>query len=243
VKFLHFLLLSFQKTTTTTMKPSSFYLALAATLLFGGVVAAATENAEAAITPQVLPCAAAAALRASFSPPSPSPFAVPASCRSCDVELVSLSGGGGGGGGGASSSSSAAPLRFGINAVSLKGMEPGVWEAVASCAEQGCSVAAAAVAVMAVAKEEGNEKSSTSSSLSSTARFPFLVQQCNGTLSDSMEEMDVLFVVSKAQRDEAGKGKGGGGGLLPPSLSTKRGVATVAALAASQAGLVALAVA
>ena len=119
-------------------------------------------------------------------------------------------------------------------------MEPGVWEASATC-ERGCSVAA----VEGLGGGEENVPAPlSSSSSSSTASFPFLVQQCNGTLSQSMVEMEARFVVSEA-RNEAGNGKGG----VSPSASASssanvvRVAAATAALAASQVGLVALAIA
>ena len=227
----------------STMKLLNSFLALA---LSATASAALLHDSAASITPQILPCAAFAALRASFSSPSPS---FPSSCSRarCELSLVSLAAGAAASSS-SSSSSSSAPLRNGINAVLLSGMEPGVWEASAACG-RGYSVA-----VVPAAVGGGGEKVSTSPSLSpspsSTSRFHFFVQHCNETLLQSMVEMKSQFVVAAA-RNEAGKGKGKSGLSSPSSSSAAaaaaaRGVrvaAATAALAASQVGLVALAVA
>lgn len=208
----------------------NFFFALALSVTAAAALLLHESAATSVITPQVLPCAAAAALRASFAArPSSS---CPSSCASgarCQLSLDPLAAGGAASG----SSSSSAPLHNGINAVSVQGMDPGVWEASATCG-RGCAVAIAAVG--------GVENVSTSSVSSSsfTASFPFLIQQCNGTLSQSMAEMETRFVVREA-RNEAGEGEG-----KVSSSASARGVrfaAATAALAASQLGLVALAVA
>lgn len=211
------------------MKLNSF-LALALSVTAAAALLLHESAATSVITPQVLPCAATAALRASFAARPSSSF--PSSCATgarCQLSLVSLAAGGAA----SSSSSSSAPLRNGINAVSVQGMEPGVWEASATC-ERGCAVAIASVG--------GGENGSTSSISSSsfTASLPFLIQQCNGTLSQSMAEMEARFVVREA-RNEAGEGKG----KVSSSSAARvvRVAAATAALAASQLGLVALAVA
>ena len=71
-----------------------------------------------------------------------------------------------------------------------------------------------------------------------------MIQQCNGTLPQVMVELEAAFVVSDAL-SEAGKGKGKGKKRSGGALSSRgvRVAAATAALAASQAGLVALAVA
>ena len=228
----------------STMKLLNSFLALA---LSATASAALLQDSAASMTPQVLPCAAAAALRASFSSPSPS---FPSSCSRarCELSLVSLAAGAAASSS-SSSSSSSAPLRNGINAVLLSGMEPGVWEASAACG-RGYSVAVVPAAVGGGGGEKVSTSPSLSPSPSSTSRFHFFVQHCNETLLQSMVEMKSQFVVAAA-RNEAGKGKGKSGLSSPSSSSAAaaaaaRGVrvaAATAALAASQDGLVALAVA
>jgi hypothetical protein len=225
----------------STMKLFNSFLALA---LSATASAALLHDSAASMTPQILPCAAFAALRASFSSPSPS---FPSSCSRarCELSLVSLAAGAAA----SSSSSSSAPLRNGINAVSLSGMEPGVWEASAACG-RGYSVAVVPAAVGGGGGEKVSTSPSLSPSPSSTSRFHFFVQHCNETLLQSMVEIKSQFVVAAA-RNEAGKGKGKSGLSSPSSSSAAaaaaaRGVrvaAATAALAASQVGLVALAVA
>ena len=230
------------------MKLINSFLALALSATAAAMVTL-LHGTEALIAPQVLPCAAAAALRASFA--SPLPLSSSSSCSGarCELSLVSFAGGAAAASSSSCSSSSSssyfsAPLRNGINAVSIKGMDPGVWEASATCG-RGCTV----VAVAAVGGGRGGEEENVSTSLSSssspsTARIPFLVQQCNDTLSQSMVEMEARFVVAEA-RSEAGKGKSGVSSSSS-SLAAAKGVrvaAATAALAASQVGLVALAVA
>ena len=227
----------------STMKLLNSFLALA---LSATASAALLQDSAASMTPQVLPCAAAAALRASFSSPSPS---FPSSCSRarCELSLVSLAAGAAASS--SSSSSSSAPLRNGINAVLLSGMEPGVWEASAACG-RGYYVAVVPAAVGGGGGEKVSTSPSLSPSPSSTSRFHFFVQHCNETLLQSMVEMKSQFVVAAA-RNEAGKGKGKSGLSSPSSSSAAaaaaaRGVrvaAATAALAASQVGLVALAVA
>jgi hypothetical protein len=229
----------------STMKLFNSFLALA---LSATASAALLHDSAASMTPQILPCAAVAALRASFSSPSPS---FPSSCSRarCELSLVSLAAGAAASSSSSSFSSSSAPLRNGINAVSLSGMEPGVWEASAACG-RGYSVAVVPAAVGGGGGEKVSTSPSLSPSPSSTSRFHFFVQHCNETLLQSMVEMKSQFVVAAA-RNEAGKGKGKSGLSSPSSSSAAaaaaaRGVrvaAATAALAASQVGLVALAVA
>jgi len=227
----------------STMKLLNSFLALA---LSATASAALLQDSAASMTPQVLPCAAAAALRASFSSPSPS-FPSYCSRARCELSLISLAAGAAASS--SSSSSSSAPLRNGINAVLLSGMEPGVWEASAACG-RGYSVAVVPAAVGGGGGEKVSTSPSLSPSPSSTSRFHFFVQHCNEKLLQSMVEMKSQFVVAAA-RNEAGKGKGKSGLSSPSSSSAAaaaaaRGVrvaAATAALAASQVGLVALAVA
>lgn len=104
---------------------------------------------------------------------------------------------------------------------------------------------AVTVAVGGGGGDDGDEKtfSTSSSPSSSTARFSFLVQQCNGTLSKSMAELEAQFLVFVARNEAAGKKETKGRAVSLSSTMPKSGVFAAAALAASHVGLVALAVA